>query len=93
MALFTGFSSCWRRRERPAVRRGTAEGGSGAGHRRGGTGHERERKEREKAIVGENKERVTLGPGEIRRVNGPHGNCCHRLNFDRNSKCGTVALP
>ena len=43
---------------------------------------ERERKEREVAAVGENEVRVTLGPGKIRRLNGPHGNCYHGLNFN-----------
>ena len=32
---------------------------------------ERNEREREAAVVGENEVRVTLGPGEIRRVNGP----------------------
>ena len=44
---------------------------------------ERERKEREReATAGENEVSVTLGPGKIRRLNGPHGNCYHGLNFD-----------
>jgi len=77
------YSGCWRRQGRPAVRHGTTEGGSGVGHRRDGAVRERERKEREReATAGENEVSVTLGPGKIRRLNGPHGNCYHGLNFD-----------
>ena len=50
---------------------------------------EREEREKRRRLV--NEERFTLGPEEESRVNGPHGNCCRGLNFDWNSKCGTIA--
>ena len=71
MAPSMSYNGCWRQRGRLAARHGTAEGGSSVGRQCGGAMRERERKEREVAAAGENEVRVTLGLGEIRRVNGP----------------------